>query len=146
MRGIEILVVEDDDDYYRLLKKVMIGIVGAERFHRVGDGEELFLFLNRQGRYSGTDPHTPKLIILDLHMPKLNGIQALKKIRSEGLSVPVVIMTSSTEVEDVERSYRLGANSYILKGRSLSSLETKLRALCSYWLETVEIPPWRLND
>lgn len=137
------LMADDDPDDRMLTKEAMVEsrILNDLRF--VEDGEELFEYLNRQGKY--TDPATsprPSVILLDLNMPKKDGREALKEIKADPnlRRIPIVIMTTSQSEEDILRSYDLGASSYITKPVTFDRLVDLMKALGQYWIEFVELP------
>jgi len=101
------------------------------------DGVEALDFIFAQGAYSNRNPcHTPKVILLDLKMPKLNGIEVLTQLRADERTkmIPVVILTSSREDPDIEACYRIGINSYIVKPVDFDSFITAVSELGLYWL------------
>ncbi len=115
----------------------------AENIIHVSDGQEALDYLNAEGKYSGRDVfNLPKIILLDLKMPKLDGHQVLASIRSyEGTKlVPVVILTSSAEQSDISLSYRLGANSFIVKPVDFDKFTENINQLGLYWLALNKTP------
>ena len=111
--------------------------------HCVEDGVELLEYLRREGKFA--DPATsprPSLILLDLNMPRMDGREALQHIKADPnlRSIPVVILTTSKEEEDMIRGYDLGAASYITKPVNFEGLVDLMRAIGRYWIEFVELP------
>lgn len=109
----------------------------------VEDGEELLEYLQQRGRYADHDnAPRPGLILLDLNMPRMDGREALQRIKNdpELRRIPVVILTTSKAEEDIYRSYDLGVNSFIIKPVTFESLVNIMRVLERYWFEIVEIP------
>jgi len=109
----------------------------------VEDGEELMEYLTRKGKYANPDDSPrPGLILLDLNMPKKDGREALKEIKSDPnlRRIPVVIMTTSKAEEDIFRSYDFGASSFITKPVTFDRLVELMRTLGEYWVEFVELP------
>lgn len=109
----------------------------------VQDGEELLNYLRRQGKYADLDVSPrPGLILLDLNMPRMDGREALKEIKSdpELRRIPVIVLTTSKAEEDVYRSYDLGVNSFIVKPVTFDSLVEIMKVLGRYWFEIVDIP------
>jgi two-component system response regulator len=134
---VEILIVEDNHEDaeldIRALKKNHL----ANNLIHVIDGAEALDFLFAQGVYSGRDINNiPKLILLDLKMPKVNGLEVLQRIKSDLLTktIPVVILTSSAEDPDVKKSYELGANSYIVKPVEFNNFAKTITDLGMYWM------------
>lgn len=109
----------------------------------VEDGEELLEYLQQRGRFADHESAPrPGLILLDLNMPRMDGREALQRIKNdpELRRIPVVILTTSKAEEDIYRSYDLGVNSFIIKPVTFESLVNIMRVLERYWFEIVEIP------
>ena len=109
---------------------------------RVNDGEELLDYLNRKGDFNETNAPRPGVILLDLNMPRKDGREALKEIKTdENLkNIPVVVFTTSKAEEDIYKSYQLGVNSFITKPVTFDNLTDVMRTLGNYWFEIVELP------
>lgn len=140
---LEILLVEDNPNdaemAIRSLKKHHL----ANKLIWLQDGAKAIDFLFAKGEYSERDTSkTPKVILLDLKLPKINGLEVLEKIKSnEQLSkVPVVVLTSSKEEQDVVKSYDLGVNSYIVKPVEFENFATAIAEIGLYWLVTNTSP------
>jgi two-component system response regulator len=134
---IEILLVEDSDEdatlAIRALKKKNLG----NKLVHLKDGVEALDFIYGTGTYEGQKPSfLPKVILLDLKMPRLNGMDVLKKIKSDPQTkaIPVVILTSSAEDPDIKAAYELGANSYIVKPVEFDNFSQIVTDLGMYWL------------
>ena len=140
---ITILMADDDeDDRLLALDALKEGRV-LNNLHCVEDGVELLEHLRREGKFA--DPATsprPSLILLDLNMPRMDGREALQHIKADPnlRSIPVVILTTSKEEEDMIRGYDLGAASYITKPVNFEGLVDLMRAIGRYWIEFVELP------
>ncbi len=139
-----IILMADDDADDRLLAKDAFdecGLPGEIRF--VEDGEDLLEYLLHRGKYTqpGSSP-VPNLILLDLNMPKKDGREALREIKSnpELRKIPVIVLTTSKADSDISRIYDLGANSFITKPVAFESLVKVMRVLGHYWCEIVELP------
>ncbi|UCD90798.1 MAG: response regulator [Desulfobacterales bacterium] len=139
-----ILLVEDNPDdellAIRALKKnnIMNEVVVAR------DGAEALDYLFATGAYEGRDTSVmPQVILLDLKLPKVSGLEVLKRLRDDDRTrlLPVVILTSSREERDLKESYRLGANSYIRKPVDFTQFSEAIRQLGLYWLVLNEAPP-----
>ncbi len=144
---ITILMADDDRDDCLLVKDAFkeSRLVNELRF--VDNGEELLDYLHHRGKFKGVNRSPrPGLILLDLNMPKLDGREALKVIKSDPAlrSIPVVILTTSSQEEDILRSYNTGANSYITKPVTFEGLVKVMKSLGQYWFEIVELPPVEL--
>lgn len=141
--SINILVADDDPDDRFMLKKAITENKMKNRVDFVEDGEELMDFLKHRGKYSGdnTSPR-PGLILLDLNMPKKDGREALTEIKSDPdlRRIPVIILTTSKEEEDILTTYNLGVNSFITKPVSFDSLIEVIKTIREYWLEIVTCP------
>jgi DNA-binding response OmpR family regulator len=141
---VEILLVEDDPDDVELTLHAFREHRLTNRLHVARDGEEALDWLFARGPYEGreTEPH-PKLILLDLKLPKVDGLQVLREVRADASSrtIPVVILTSSREERDIVESYNLGVNSYIVKPVDFDQFIEAARTLGLYWLLLNE-PPW----
>ncbi|AAN50028.1 response regulator [Leptospira interrogans] len=142
-KTIHILVAEDDPDDRLLMKDGFRENNLANPLHFVKDGEELFEFLQNEGEYSDILKYPkPGIILLDLNMPRMDGREALKTIKSipELKKIPVIVLTTSREEEDMFKTYDLGANSFIRKPVEFEAFLETIRALGKYWLEIVELP------
>jgi two-component system, response regulator len=114
---VDILLVEDDASDAETTTHALRERDLARQLHWVKDGEEALEYLFASGRYAGRDRRdAPKLVLLDIKMPKLDGFEVLRRIKNSELkSIPVVVLTSSSEESDVLESYRLGVDSYLVK-------------------------------
>ncbi|XDD51215.1 response regulator [Leptospira sp. WS92.C1] len=141
--SIHILVAEDDPDDRLLMRDGFRENNLINPLHFVKDGEELFEFLQNKGEYSDSLKYPkPGFILLDLNMPKMDGREALRTIKSipELKKIPVIVLTTSREEEDMLQTYDLGANSFIRKPVDFSAFMETIRTLGEYWLEIVELP------
>lgn len=143
-RPITILMADDDAEDREFAREAFEASHLANDFRTVQDGRELLDYLNREGDYA--DPASsprPGLILLDLKMPRLSGLEALERIKAQpGLArIPVVILTTSGADEDITRSYDLRASSFIRKPVTFDGLIEAIRSLEHYWFEIVELPP-----
>jgi len=143
-KAITILMAEDDPDDRALTKEAFEEnrLINDLRF--VEDGEELMDYLLRRNSYG--DPAAsprPGIILLDLNMPRKDGREALKEIKSNSSlrRIPIVVLTTSEAEEDILRSYDLGVNSFISKPVAFAGLVQAVKTLGAYWLEVVELPP-----
>jgi two-component system response regulator len=140
---IVILMADDDADDRMLARDALEESRVLNELRFVEDGEELMEYLRRSGKYaSAADSPRPGLILLDLNMPKKDGREALKEIKSDPnlRRIPVVIMTTSKAEEDIFRSYDFGASSFITKPVTFDRLVELMRTLGEYWVEFVELP------
>jgi CheY-like chemotaxis protein len=109
----------------------------------VNDGEQALDYLYSRGRFAGRPPGNPVLVLLDLKMPKVDGLEVLRTIKSDDRlrTTPVVMLTSSREEQDVVRSYRLGINAYVVKPVDFHSFIEAVKQLGAFWAIHNEPPP-----
>ncbi len=134
---IEILLVEDNPADAEMTIRALNKNKLANKLIHLKDGAEALDFLFCKGGFSERDINNrPKVILLDLKMPKVDGIEVLSRIKEEGLTrnIPVVILTSSKEHPDIKRCYELGANSYIVKPVDFDNFFKAITELGLYWL------------
>jgi CheY-like chemotaxis protein len=139
-----ILMADDDADDRKFTKDALVASRLMNDLRFVEDGVQLMDYLHGRGAYAapGSAPR-PGLILLDLNMPKKDGREALKEIKSDPVlrQVPVVVLTTSKAEEDILRSYEFGANSFISKPVTFEGLVNVMEQLGRYWFELVELPP-----
>ena len=140
---VEILLAEDNAEdaemTLRALKRNNLG----NKVRWVKDGEQALEFIFRTGAYAGRDPAAiPKLVMLDIKMPKVDGIEVLRRLKADPATqkIPVVVMTSSNEERDVVESYRLGVNSYIVKPVQFEAFLETVAKIGLYWVLTNRAP------
>src|SRR5437773_6950618 len=143
VRSITILLADDDPDDRLLARQALEKSRLANDLRCVEDGEELLDYLRRRGKYA--DPKEsprPGLVLLDLNMPRKDGREALREIKSDPRlrDIPIVVLTTSKAEEDIARTYHLGVNSYITKPVKFAALVEVMRSLGKYWFEIVELP------
>ena len=134
---IDILLIEDNENDAELAIMALQKNHVAKFITHLTDGEEALDFLFGQGQYAGRNTdNKPRVILLDLKMPKVSGLEVLEQLKSNELTkkIPVVMLTSSKEHPDVEKSYSLGANSYIVKPVDFDSFSKVVNDLGIYWL------------
>ncbi|HEY4064872.1 MAG TPA: response regulator [Puia sp.] len=148
LNQVEVLLVEDNihdaEMTIRALKKVNL----ANNLVHVKDGEEALDFVFARGKFAGRQAvNQPKVILLDIKMPKVDGIEVLRQLKSSETSktIPVVIMTSSKEEQDIISSYQLGVNSYVVKPVDFEGFAKAVSQLGLYWLLTNQ-PPVTVNE
>lgn len=142
IKPIVILMADDDDDDYLLTKKALAESRLLNDLVRVKDGEELMDYLHRRGDYADSEAPRPGVILLDLNMPRKDGREALREIKSDDTlrNIPVVVFTTSKAEEDIYKTYQLGVNSFITKPVTFDNLTEVMRTLGNYWFEIVELP------
>lgn len=146
-KPITIVIADDDPDDRFLAKEALDESRLANIIHFVEDGEELISYLRHEGKYKDYVGQ-PGIILLDLNMPRKDGREALREIKSDETlrQIPIVVLTTSKSDEDIIRSYRLGVNSFITKPVTFEGLVEVMRTLRKYWFEIVELPPNNQSD
>lgn len=145
-RRVVLMMVDDDEDDCFLVRDAIKGACMDCTFRSVQDGVELWDYLNRKGRYGeGAGAPRPDIILLDLNMPRMDGREVLQRLKSDPRfrGIPVVILTTSRDQEDVKLCYNLGANSYVTKQSSFDGIISSIKTLMEYWLEVATLPPNR---
>lgn len=139
--AIEILLVEDSPGDIRLTKESFKESKFLHKLNVVMDGVEAMDFLNKREPY--TDVSTPDLILLDLNLPKKDGREVLKEIKSDPKlqQIPVIVLTTSESREDVAKSYNLHANCYMVKPVSFEQFVVVVRSIENFWFHLVKLPP-----
>jgi two-component system response regulator len=139
-----ILLAEDDEDDRLLTRDALMDEGMAESMRCVGDGQELLDYLRHDGDYSPANVTAPRpsLILLDLNMPRMDGREALAEIKGDSAlrRIPVVVLTTSSDQQDINNAYLLGANSYITKPIDPTQLVEVMKAVTDYWSDTVLLP------
>jgi len=140
---ITILVADDDADDRMLMEDALQECRLSNDLRFVEDGEELMDYLRHRGKYvQASSAPRPGLILLDLNMPRMDGREALKEIKTDPQlrQIPVIVLTTSKAEEDIYRTYDLGVNSFITKPITFESLIEMVRALSTYWFKIVALP------
>ena len=139
---VEILLVEDSSLDAELMIRAMKSGGLANKLLWVKDGQEALDFLFRQGEFAKREDTVPRLVLLDLKMPRVDGIEVLKAVKADEKTkrIPVVIMTSSQEERDVVQTYELGVNSYVVKPVDFNALTDLARQAGYYWLAINRTP------
>ena len=134
--SIEILLAEDNAEDAEMTLRALKRNNLANRVHWVKDGEEALEYL------FGEKTRPPKLVLLDIKMPKVDGIEVLRRLKADPATqrIPVVVMTSSNEERDVVESYRLGVNSYIVKPVQFDAFIETVAKIGLYWVVTNRVP------
>jgi CheY-like chemotaxis protein len=134
---VEILLVEDDPDHVELALRALKKNNLANKVQVARDGEEALDFIFGQGKFEGRNVNDkPKLVLLDLKLPKVDGLEVLRKIREDKRTqyMPVVILTCSQQEQDIVESYELGVNSYIVKPVDFDKFVRAISELGFYWI------------
>jgi CheY-like chemotaxis protein len=133
---LQILVAEDSSDDIELIKLALDGDNVLGGFAFVRDGQEAIDYLEGEGSFADRSAYPfPDLVVLDLKMPQVNGLEVLRWVRKHAYwgQLPVVMLSGSSLAADIEEAYRLGANSYFIKPMRVDALADLLRALVRYW-------------
>lgn len=136
-----ILLVEDNKADIRLIREALKNSEIAYEMEVVRDGVAAMAYLRQEGEYAAA--FRPHLIILDLNLPKKDGREVLAEIKTnaEFKRIPVIVLTTSKNEDDIFQSYELNANCFITKSRNLSQLFTIVKRIEEFWLSTVTLPP-----
>ncbi len=138
-----LLLVEDDANDILLMERAFRRAKLTVPIRIVKDGDSAIDYLMGQARYSDRNEHPwPSLILLDLKLPRRSGLEVLEWIRQQPVirRIPVVVLTSSKENNDVDRAYEIGVNSYLVKPVTFSALESMVEALDKFWLKVNQYP------
>jgi two-component system, chemotaxis family, response regulator Rcp1 len=137
---IDVLLVEDSPGDVRLTKEALAEANGAIRLHVVCDGVEAMSFLRRERKYAGVP--RPKLILLDLNLPRMDGREVLSQIKADAMlkTIPTIILTTSEAERDVLQSYELLANCFLSKPVQLDAFESLIKSINDFWLTKVKLP------
>ena len=148
-KRITILLAEEASNDQVLMKQALQKSRLRNNLYIVNDGEELLDYLHRRSQYgNGAIVPRPDLILLDLYLPKINGLEALQIIKANSAlrRIPIVMLTTSKEEEDIRRSYELGASSYLIKPMTFELWIEAINILGEYWFDIVELPPANTHE
>jgi DNA-binding response OmpR family regulator len=145
-RGKTLLLVEDEESDVLLFQRALTKAGVEARVMVVSDGRQALDYLAGRGAYSDRTRYPlPALVLLDLNLPGVKGLEVLQRLRQErAWNGPVIILSSSHSLEELDQAYELGASSYLVKPGDTSKLVGLCRALAGYWLEYNRCPEWRL--
>lgn len=139
IKSYDLILVEDNASDAELAIRILGKIGLTENLLHIEDGEVLLEYLFGAGRYSGRNiAENPKLIIMDIKMPKVNGLETLRQIKQEINTqyIPVVLFTSSQEENDLRTAYALGVNSFVVKPLEFEDYVKVISSISNYWLRT----------
>ena len=140
---IDVILVEDNPNDAELTMRALRKAVARERLAHVDDGvKAIDLVFGPEGLLARPKVRLPRMILLDLKLPKLDGLEVLRRLRGDERTrqIPVVVLTSSKEERDIEESYRLGVNSYLVKPVGFAEYVNSVEAAANYWM-TLNQPP-----
>jgi CheY-like chemotaxis protein len=138
-----ILLAEDEEDYVLLIRRAFAQAKIPNPLHVVWNGQEAIAYLKGEGKYANREEYPlPDLFLLDLKMPRVNGFEVLKWLRSEPGLAPlrVLVLTSSEELRDVNEAYKLGANSFLVKPLDFQDFTQLSRLIQEFWLKASKTP------
>jgi two-component system response regulator len=137
-----ILLAEDDAVVAELILYTLATMTPAPKVIHVADGVETLDFLHSRGKFDHREPGSPTVVLLDLKMPRLDGLEVLRQVKSDDhlKTIPIVMLTSSQDDRDVSESYRLGANAYVVKPVEYRKFALVLQHLETFWLD-INCPP-----
>jgi CheY-like chemotaxis protein len=138
---VRILVAEDNEDHLFFITRALRGMTHVTfEVEAVQDGSEALDFVYRRGGYE--DRERPHMILLDLKMPRVQGLEVLQVLKSDPVlrSIPIAVLTSSDRREDVDASYRAGGNSYVIKQPTFQGLREELESVSNYWANVSVLP------
>jgi CheY-like chemotaxis protein len=138
----DILLVDDSEDDLELARVALASNWPGCRIIAARDGVEAGDYLYRRRAYAGREPAQPVLVVLDINMPKVSGLELLKTVKSDPAlkSIPVVMLTSSREERDIADSYNLGCNAYLVKPLAFDDFQDVIKRMGSFWLAVNELP------
>lgn len=140
-KPIHILLVDDDEDDRYLTREAFHQHYPASFISFAEDGEDLLDFLQYRGRYQGASHTLPELILLDLNMPRKDGREVLRELKTSPTfrHIPIIVLTTSDAKDDIETSYFNGANSFITKPPTFQRLSEVTKAIAQYWFDVVTV-------
>lgn len=145
MKGkpIDILLVEDNEDHVDLTLRALKNNNLINDIHVVKDGQDALDFIYHRGKYEDTRKYPrPGLILLDIHLPKLNGFEVLETLKKDPdvKSIPIIMLTTSSRDEEIAQSYAVGANSYVTKPVDFEEFAKKIKDMKLYWTIVNSLP------
>lgn len=140
-RTVRVLVADDNADHRFLIERALRDVDDADlHVTSVADGEEVLEYLERRGRY--TEEQRPHVLLLDLRMPRLSGMDVLSRVKSDPdlRHIPVCVLTSSDRPDDIDEAYRRGTNSYVVKSDAHHDIRQGLACVSRYWGVVAALP------
>ena len=144
-RPVVIVIADDDPDDVMLTREALEESPLLNDFRSVSDGAELLDYLRQEGTFTAASSPRPDLVLLDLNMPKMSGLEALHAIKEDPSlrGIPIIVLTTSNTEEDIVRSYDLGAVSFVQKPVTFQAMVQAATALSTYWFQIVKLPTKR---
>lgn len=145
---VDILIVEDNPNDAELTLRTLKKHHIANNIQVVTDGEEALDYLFCKGKYLGRTKLSPRVIFLDIKLPKLNGLEVLRAIKKDKklCHIPIVMLTSSCQDPDINEAYAMGANSYVVKPVEIESFTNTINSLGMYWLVVNQTPKYSNHE
>jgi CheY-like chemotaxis protein len=142
VRTIDVLIVDDDDADAMMIEEALQEATVPPVVHRVSDGSQALEYLRREGQFA--DAVRPDLILLDLNMPRMGGREVLAHIRSDDdlTAIPVVVLTTSDAVPDIEASYAGHASAFVTKPMELEAFESAVQKISRFYGDVATLPPF----
>lgn len=142
IKALTFLIAEDNQDHAELIAEAILAFNEDNHIVQVSDGESAIKYLRGEFPYNDGQRLSPEIILLDLKMPRLDGLSTLKLIRKDAKfkHIPVVMVTTSNTQKEVLECYENGANSYLTKPLKFEDFSSKIKKLNSYWASTAELP------
>jgi CheY-like chemotaxis protein len=141
VKPVRVLVADDNEDHRFFIQRALKGVQGVElEVDTVVDGEEALDYLEQRGRFVGQP--RPHMVLLDLRMPRRNGLEVLEVVKQDPdlRKIPICVLTSSDRPEDVEEAYLRGTNSYVIKSSDIEGIRRELQTVSEYWTATAALP------
>lgn len=142
MSSVRVLIAEDNEDHRFLTVRALSDVEDVElEIETVADGEEALDYVHRRNGFR--DKPRPDLVLLDIRMPKIDGLEVLRRLKEDPdlRTIPTVMLSSSDRPEDINAAYELGSNSYVTKPATAAGMRRGLRQLGEYWGRLVALPP-----
>lgn len=138
-----LLVVDDDPDDVMMITEAVRRSVVEVTIDSVDDGIHVVDYLTGEGVFASQGPVRPSLVLMDLNMPLLDGVEAIRRVkaRADLRATPIVVLTTSTRTADVQRAYEVGAASFITKPNRFTDLVKVIELIEQYWFRSVKLPP-----
>ena len=137
---VDVLLIENNSSDTSLISKILDIHEWGVNFSEVGDGIEAMDYLHKKGKYENSK--TPSLILLDLNLPKKNGLEVLKEIKTDDIlkCIPVIVLTNSDDDKDISESYDNHANAYMIKPTDFSNFKEDIQRFREFWFNNVQLP------
>ncbi len=140
---LDILLIEDDENDVQFLKRALRSRDIKNRIRSVADGEEALDYIFHRGQYSDVNLYPmPGLVLLDLNIPKLDGVDILRIVKKDSRlkTIPIIVLSTSSQKEDIRNCYKVGVNSYVVKPTDFGEFKRVIGDLANYWLSMNRLP------